>query len=311
MRTRVRAWLNHAYFEMMGSLRISAQNDEFTFDTVSGTRAYDLPADYMGMLGLHIVDRADDTAWAKQLRSWSSVTFRNKYPSGASGTNAEPAGASVIRIDGVQSRVTGTDGIRAVSDDTADTTQVATAVAYIDAGRTRIMEGSVTLNGTTAATLVTRGLNAFTPNVVFSISKSDFTDGTILFDRAGGTVIGRLQPWELSLSRYVLEFHDTPDAAFTIRIPYIRSAVGMLSDGAIPLYLPAEFAEAIEWGGKYRARDYVDDDRAAEADKKFKEMKNEMEAKYSPLNVEEPRFVFATWPAGYALETINPIQTVT
>ena len=294
MRTRSMAYLNEEYFTLMGKILVPQQVEVYTFNTVSGTRTYALPIDFGGVVGLQMVNKAGDTNFSKLFNGNTMQGFINKYPSGVSSTNSEPSNYRIATVNGVKVRSAAAgEAITVASSSALDTAVQATCVAYSNITRDAISRGAI--NPTTAGAYVSmldESGAALSVYEAIQIGKSDYSKGTFTFKK-GTVVIGSLAPWQMNATFSTIEFAETPDAVYGMRLEYFRQPIGMINDGDVPIGFPPEFCECIEWGAKVRARDFVDDaSRVKTAKALYDEKVMELLASHGIAEVETPGFIF-------------------
>lgn len=151
MRDRAKNWLQEAYEEVTSAIVIPSLESTFRFSLLAGAFTQQLPVDVASIINVRILDRNGDDAYARNLDEWSADEFDHERPHLARTATAEqgtPAKYRVQRIDGILNDAAAVDEYFVESDDQGDNL-MASLVAYLDSGRTRIDNFSVALQGQT------------------------------------------------------------------------------------------------------------------------------------------------------------------
>jgi len=178
MRDRAKNWLQEAYEEATSAIVIPSLESTFRFSLLAGAFTQQLPVDVASIINVRILDRNGDDAYARNLDEWSADEFDHERPHLARTATADqgiPAKYRVQRINGILNDAAAVDEYFVESDDQGDNL-MASLVAYLDSGRTRINNFSVALGGMTKKSLG----NAYQ---AIAVSKDGNSKGTITFTK--------------------------------------------------------------------------------------------------------------------------------
>jgi hypothetical protein len=251
-RTRFKARLNDVYrriLRMPGLYPLLRMSTSYTFASVAAQTTYGLPI-AMGRIDAlteHDNDRRLDLRTLSWLRSTdpgltASGTPTCYIPKGWFPVHTQPSDASAIAIKSTAA---------------ADTTQTAW-IEYLTASGQRLTS-SVTMNGTTAATLVASGAVEITALYVSAVGAGVIS---AYEDTGSGTILASIPIGSTAVKYLHIQLWPTPSAATTYYLDYTRELADLTQDTEDPI-LPADFHDLLWRGAVMDEWLYKDDSRAA------------------------------------------------
>jgi len=234
MQTNIKNYVNNIYFELLDEINFKSIDDDYSFSTIAGTKDYDLPSNFSKELYVYDATNLKDypfIAFEKLAEDFSSTLSSQgtigRYTIIDKQVSKQPTSASVLSI---------------VSSSSSDSTQV---VHIRGISNSVEMSEDVTLTGTTA-TVTTNSFSS-----IYAISKSATTTGKITITSNSGAITNAiLAPAIKDYKIKVIRFHETPNAAYTIKMPYILRPAPLVSDYDTPVI---DCSNVLEEGGTWKA----------------------------------------------------------
>lgn len=238
MQSIIKTYVNDIYFDLLKRINWQDINDDYTFDTVAGTRDYVLPGNFGKEV--YVFNQNTNT----EISPISMQELVRDYPSGL---NSQGDIQRYLIINKpVRNQPSSASTLSIVSSSASDSTQ-SVRIKGIDSNDVELDE-TVTLNGTTPATTS----NSY--KEIRSISKSATTVGRITITSNSGAVTNAiLAPADLAYQIKAIRLHYTPTSVVTIAVPYLIDPYPLVNDYDQPVI---DCSDVLELGATMKAWRY-------------------------------------------------------
>lgn len=238
MQTIIKRYANDSYFDILKRVNFEEIDDDYSFNTVAGTKDYILPRNFGKEVYVYDATNKIEIPGV----SLQELINLNSADLEATGNIQK----YVILNKPVRLQPTSASTLSVVSSSASDSSQTV-AIKYLDSNGIEIYE-TVTLTGTTP--VVTSGSAV----EILSISKSAVSVGRITVTaNAGAVTVAVLAPADLAYFVSAVRFHYTPNGVVTINIPFIKRPYPLYNDYDQPII---DCADVIELGATAMAWRY-------------------------------------------------------
>lgn len=224
--TMANAAINRYYRLILAFVDQDEQTREFTITTASGTKDYGLPT------YIKRIRNIEDGTNNRSLDEMTPYDYNKRFP--GTSTSGSPRAYHILGSFGVQAQPSAATTVQAVSSSTSDTSGAFVRVQGFD-GSNRLIDESLTLNGTSAVT--TTATFSKIETVVKSTSTGVTIQGYVTISD-GSTTFAVVPYWDTMSSHLWVRMYPSPDSALSLTVQGVMRKPPLVRDDDWPQFDP-------------------------------------------------------------------------